>query len=116
MPGNFVIQKAGTPTLSVSNSPLVFTGAAQAAVVVGSVPGTVCNIRYDGSATVPSGAGSYVITADFVPNDTVNYDSITGAAAGSFTIGRAATTTAIDCGVGTVPLHGRGASRPARRR
>ena len=98
--GNFVIQKAGTPVLTVSNSPLVFTGVAQAAVIAGSVPGTVSNIRYDGSATVPSDAGSYVITADFVPDDTVNYDSITGVSAGSFTIGRAATATAIDCGVG----------------
>jgi hypothetical protein len=98
--GNFVVQKAGVPVLTVSNSPLVFTGAAQAAVVVGSVPGTVSNIRYDESATVPSDAGSYVVTADFVPDDTVNYDSITGVSAGSFTIGRAVTSTAIDCGVG----------------
>ena len=98
--GNFVIQKAGTPTLSVINSPVVFTGAAQAAVVGGSVPGTVSNIRYNGSPTAPVNAGSYVITADFVPNDTVNYDSVTGMSAGSFTIDRAETTTTLDCGTG----------------
>ncbi len=55
--GNFVIQKAGVPTLSVSNSPLIFNGRPQAAVVVGSVPGTVSNVLYNGSATVPTDAG-----------------------------------------------------------
>ena len=80
--GNFVIQQAGTPVLTVTNSPLIFNGAAQPAIVIGSVLGTVTNIRYNGSAAVPGGAGSYVITADFTPVRRHNYNSLTGAHGG----------------------------------
>jgi hypothetical protein len=103
--GNFVIQKAGTPTLSVSNSPVTFDGTPKAATVVGSVAGTVSNVKYNGSATVPTGAGTYVITADFVPTN-ANMNSVVGATAGSFTIVKAATATTLDCGVGTFPYTG----------
>jgi hypothetical protein len=68
--------------------------------VVGSVAGTVSNILYNGSATAPTDAGSYVVTADFTPDDTANYDSLSGAAAGTFVIQKAATTTTVSCSAG----------------
>jgi len=83
--GNFVINKA-TPTLSVTNSPVFDNGSPQAAVVVGSVPGAVSNIRYNGSATEPKDPGTYAVTANFIPTDATNYNSLTGASAGNFVI------------------------------
>jgi subtilase family serine protease len=87
----FVIQKV-TPTLSISNSPVIYTGSPQAAAVTGSVPGTVSNVKYDGSGTVPTGAATYAVTADFAPTDTTHYNSLTGAAAGTFVINKATPT------------------------
>jgi hypothetical protein len=83
--GFFTIQKA-TPTLSVTNSPVTYNGSQQAAIVTSSVPGDVTNIKYDGSSTVPTDAGTYAITADFAPTDTSNYNPLTGASAGNFVI------------------------------
>jgi hypothetical protein len=80
------------PTLSVTNSPVVYSGAPQAATVVGSVAGTVSNVKYSDSAVTPTNAGTYAITADFLPNDTTNYNSLTGASAGSFVITQASQT------------------------
>ena len=62
----------------------------QAAVRHPPVPGTVDNILYDGSTTVPTDAGTYPVTADFTPDDTLNYNSLTGASAGDFVISPAA--------------------------
>ncbi|MCG3147259.1 MAG: hypothetical protein PCFJNLEI_00698 [Verrucomicrobiae bacterium] len=92
--GNFVIQ-AATPTLSVGNSPATYNGSAQAAVVNGSVPGTVSNVKYDGSATVPTAAGTYAVTADFVPTDNISYTSLTAASAGNFVIQKATPTLSV---------------------
>ncbi len=92
--GNFVIGKA-TPTLSVTNSPATYNGAAHAAAVTGSVPGTVSAVLYNGSATVPSAAATYVITADFTPTDTANYSTLTAAAAGNFVIAKASPTLSV---------------------
>jgi hypothetical protein len=75
-------------TLSVTNSPVVYNGVAQAAVVVGSVPGTVWNVRYDGGDTVPTDAGTYAVTANFVPNDP-SYITLYDAPAGNFVINKA---------------------------
>jgi hypothetical protein len=86
-----VINKA-TPTLSVTNSPQPFTGNPQAAAVAGSVAGTVSGVLYNASATVPSAAGTYAITANFTPTDTTDYASLTAASAGNFTIGMVAPT------------------------
>jgi uncharacterized repeat protein (TIGR01451 family) len=83
--GDFVIEKA-TPTLAVTNSPVIFNGSPQAAVVEGSVPGAVSNVLYDGVATEPTDPNTYAVTADFVPTDTANYNSLTGASAGNFVI------------------------------
>ncbi|MFN8466045.1 MAG: MBG domain-containing protein [Caldilineaceae bacterium] len=95
--GNFVIQKAGTPVLTVNNPTVTFDGAPHAATIVGSVAGTPSNIKYNGSATVPVNAGTYIITADYTPTDTTNYDAVTGASAGSLTIAKAPTATTVTC-------------------
>lgn len=81
----------GTPTvsLSVTNSPLTYTGQPQPAVVAlinSSAPGTLANVRYNGSAAVPTAAGTYAVTADFLPNDTVNFRNRTGVSAGNLVI------------------------------
>ena len=91
--GNFVINQA-TPTLSVTNSPVTYTGSAQAAAVSGSVTGTVSNVKYDGSSTVPTNAGTYATTADFASGD-ANYGNLTGASAGNFVINQATPTLSV---------------------
>ena len=67
---NFVIQKATpTATLAVDNSPVTYNGAAKAATVAistSSVPGSVANILTGGAAS-QTNAGTYAVTADFVP-------------------------------------------------
>ena len=108
--GTFVINKA-TPTLSV-NGPVTYNGGQQAATVTASVPGTTNNVLYGGLPTAPTDAGTYVVTADFTPNDTTNYNSLNGAPAGSFTIDKAATTTAVTCTAG--PFTYRGGDHPLR--
>src|SRR5439155_1414585 len=91
--GNFAIQKV-TPTLSVTNSPVTYNGSAQSATVSsGSIAGTVSNVKYNGSATVPTNAATYAVTADFTPTNTTNYTSLTAAPAGNFVIQKAASTT-----------------------
>ena len=82
--GTLTIQKA-TPTLSVSNSPVIFDGTAFSATVTGSVPGTASSILTGGAAS-QTNAGTYAVTANFVPTDTTNYNSLTGASAGNFVI------------------------------
>jgi hypothetical protein len=77
------------PTLSVTNSPVTYNGSPQAATISPSTPGTVSNVKYNGSATVPTNAGTYAVTADFTPTDTTNYNSLTGASAGNFVINKA---------------------------
>ena len=83
--GNFVIDKATpTATLAVTNSPQTYTGVGQAATVgitASSVPGTVANVLTGGAAT-QTNAGTYAVTADFVPTDTTNYNTLIGLAAG----------------------------------
>ncbi len=92
--GNFVIQKA-TPILAVTNSPVTFNGAPQAAALSNSVPGTISNVRYGGSLTVPTDAGTYAITANFAPTDTAHYNTLTGASAGNFVINKATPTLSV---------------------
>ena len=84
-----------TPTLSVTNSPAIYNGTPQAAAVSGSVAGTMSDVKYNGSSTVPTNAGTYAITADFVPSDTSTYSSLSDAAAGNFVIGQASSTTTV---------------------
>jgi hypothetical protein len=91
--GNFVIDPA-TPTLAVNNSPVTYSGSAQAATISHSVAGTVSNINYDGSATVPTNAHTYAVTADFASTDG-NYKSLTAASAGNFVINPATPTLSV---------------------
>lgn len=77
------------PTVSVTNSPQVYSGAPIAAVVNGSVVGVVSDIKYDGSSTTPTNAGTYNITADFAPTDAVHYNNLNDAVAGTFVINKA---------------------------
>ena len=92
--GNFVINKA-TSSMSVANSPLIYNGTARVATVNGSVAGTVSSVKYNGSTTVPTSAGTYAITANFTPTDTTDYTSLTGASAGNFVINQATPTISI---------------------
>ena len=96
--GNFVIDKATpTATLAVSNSPQTYTGSGQSAAVVistSSVPGAVANTLTGGAAT-QTNAGTYAVTADFVPTDTANYNTLSGLSAGSFIIIKATPTATL---------------------
>ena len=87
--GAFVINKATpTATLAVTNSPVVYDGSPHAAAVgitVSSVPGSVGNILTGGAAT-QTNVGTYAVTADFVPTDTTNYNTVAGLSAGNFII------------------------------
>ena len=80
------------PTVTASGGPFTYDGASHAATVNGSVAGVVSDVKYNGSSTVPTNAGTYSVTADFVPTDTATYESLTDAAAGSITINKAALT------------------------
>jgi CBS domain-containing protein len=92
--GSVTISKA-TPTVSVTNSPVTYNGSPQAAIVSGSVAGSASNIKYNGSGTTPTNAATYAVTADFTPTDTTDYNSLTGAAAGSFVISKATPTLSV---------------------
>ena len=74
--GNFIINKA-TPTVSVTNSPVTYDGTAKSATVSGSVSGSASSILTGGAAT-QTNAGTYAVTANFIPTDTTNYNSLTG--------------------------------------
>ena len=79
--GNFVIQKATpTATLTVTNTPQTYTATAwrrRWGSRSSSVPGAVANVLTGGAATQTT-AGTYAVTADFVPTDTANYTTLTG--------------------------------------
>ena len=98
--GTFVIVPAGSLVLAITNPTVTYNGTPQAALVVGSVPGTPSSIKYNGSTTVPSAAGTYLVTADFMPADTTNYGSVSGMPAGTFTIAKAPSTTTVTCSAG----------------
>ena len=89
---SLTVVSKGTPTLSLSASSVSYNGSAQAASVNSSVAGSVSNILYAGSATAPTNVGSYPITANFTPTDGTNYNSLTSASAGTFTINPATLT------------------------
>ena len=86
---NVTVNKATpTATLAVGNSPQTYTGLAQAASVsisASSVPGAVANSLTGGAAT-QTNANTYAVTADFVPTDSANYNTLTGLSAGNFVI------------------------------
>ena len=77
-----------TATLAVNNSPVTYDGTPKAATVgvtTSSVPGLAQNILTGGAAT-KTAAGTYEVTADFVPTDTTNYNTLTALSAGNFII------------------------------
>src|SRR5439155_985953 len=83
--------------LSVSNSPKTYNGSGQAAsvnITASSVPGAVTNILTGGGAT-KTNAGTYIVTADFVPTDSTNYKTLTGLSAGDFVIDKANATVVV---------------------
>src|SRR5207237_8256351 len=86
-----------TTTLSVTNSPQTYNRSGQAALVnisTSSVPGTVTNILTGGAAS-QTNAGTYIVTADFVPTDSTNYKTLTGLSAGDFVINKANATVMV---------------------
>jgi autotransporter-associated beta strand protein len=85
----FSIGKATpTATLAVSNSPVPYDGKTKAAMVriTSSVQGTVQSVS-TGGASDQTATGIYAVTANFVPNDTANYNTLSGLTAGNFVIG-----------------------------
>jgi len=93
-PFTVTLNKA-TPTLSIGNPTVTYNGLAQAATVNGSVAGSATSFQYNGSGTVPTNAAIYTVTANFTPTDTNNYNSLTAASAGSFTINKATPTASV---------------------
>jgi hypothetical protein len=92
--GSFTIAKRAS-TLSVANPTVTYNGSSQATMVTSSVPGTVSNIKYNGSGTIPTNTGTYAITADFTPTDSATYASLTAAPAGDFTIAKRTPTLSL---------------------
>src|SRR6266516_1556666 len=96
--GTLTVDKATpTATLAVNNSPETYDGTAKAATVAisaSSVPGAVANILTGGTAT-KTAAGTYAVTADFVPTDAANYNTLVGLAAGNFVIDKATPTATL---------------------
>jgi hypothetical protein len=79
-----------TATLAVNNSPVTYDGSAKSATVgvaTSSTPGSVANIQ-TGGAVSQTAAGTYAVTADFVPSNT-NYKTLTAQSAGNFVINKA---------------------------
>jgi len=96
--GSFVIQKATpTATLVVNNSPVTYDGNPHSATVgisASSVSGSVSSILTGGAAS-QTAAGSYAVTATFVPDDAANYNSLPGLSAGNFVINQATTSVSV---------------------
>ena len=70
--------------MTLNGGPFTYNGSAQAAIVsavgidgVTPVAGSVTYITYNGSTTVPNGAGTYAVFAEFTSGDP-NYYSATG--------------------------------------
>src|SRR5204863_1539059 len=63
-------------------------------ITTSSVPGAVANVLTGGAATQTI-VGTYAVTADFVPTDTANYNSLSGLSAGNFVIGKATPTATL---------------------
>jgi hypothetical protein len=81
------------PSLSVTNSPQIYTSSAFAAAVNCSSGGAVSNVQYNGSGTVPSAAGTYAVTANCAANG--SYSALTVASAGNFVISPATPTLSV---------------------
>ncbi|WP_310559140.1 T9SS sorting signal type C domain-containing protein [Flavobacterium sp.] len=96
---SFIINKAiPTATFEVVNSPIIYNGAPQSALIgniISSVDlGSINDISIGGAAS-QTDAGSYAVTASFVPKDNVNYSTVTGIIAGNFVIDKATPTVTL---------------------
>ena len=60
-----------------------------------SVPGTVSDVLYNNSSAVPTAPGTYAVTANFTPQNTSEYSTLTGASAGNFVISKATPTVTL---------------------
>ena len=92
-----VAKAVPTATLAVSNSPVIYDGTAKSATVnitTSSVPGSV-RMVLTGAATTKTAAGNYAVTANFVPDDNTNYNTLSELPAGNFSIGKATPTVTI---------------------
>ena len=86
---NTINKATPTATLTVNNSPVTYDGTAKSATVIittSSVPGEVQSVLTGGTAT-QTAAGTYAVTANFVPTDTTNYNTLSGLDVGNFLIG-----------------------------
>jgi hypothetical protein len=78
--GTLVINKA-TPTITISNTTQVYSGAQRSVTVATSVPGLNYNVTYNGDTSAPSEAGIYAVVV--TTNDS-NSNTVTQS--GSLTI------------------------------
>ena len=81
-----------TPTVWLTGTEVTYNGSAQAPTFNSFVPGTFSLKTYNDSSTVPTDAGEYAVKADFTPDDSINYASLTNALVGTFTINQADAT------------------------
>lgn len=90
----FIIAKAtpatGDLTSNVS-TPVTYNGTPQAVSVTSSKTGIgTITVKYNGSTTVPTNAGSYSITVDI--SSGTNYNAVTGLSLGTYIINKATPT------------------------
>lgn len=76
------------PVLHIDPTNVTYDGNPHGTTVLANVGGAVdvSSVRYNGSTTLPSALGTYPVTANFTPNDTNNYATLTNAPAGDFII------------------------------
>jgi hypothetical protein len=72
------------------------------------VPGSVASIRYNGIAATPINAATYAVTANFVPTDSNNYNTLTDQACGNFIINKATPTATLAVNNSPVIYNARG--------
>ncbi|ELR71987.1 hypothetical protein C900_01982 [Fulvivirga imtechensis AK7] len=83
--GTFTINKA-TATVTLDDLTVTYNGSPQSPTVTTTPSGLTVDVTYDGSATAPTNAGSYEVTA------TVNDVNYSGNNTGTFTINKAGAT------------------------
>jgi hypothetical protein len=103
-----VLKATPTAALKVTNSPTTYNGNGQAANVIvdsSSVPGHVANVL-TGDAATQTNAATYAVTADFVPTDSDNYNTLTGLSAGNFVINKATPTVTVSFAASPITYDG----------
>jgi sugar lactone lactonase YvrE len=90
----------GTATVSLGNLSQTYNGSGHSATATTTPTGLSVAITYNGSATLPVGAGSYAVVA------TVNDSNYTGSASGTLTIAKAAPAVALSVSANPVLTQG----------